>query len=187
MVLPQEAVLLPCTLPCRSLTMSSLFQPSGFSYTHTYGAVEGQGSSYWEKQRQKWYKLMWETSLGDPRRREYEMLANAARKNRDDAYRSEAGGSGGPAGASIEADDLATPTEAGIVTFDTPLVSSEKAPSEKAPSGKASPSVKKDRARLRDKDAGFSNTQLALAALGVVGVIAVVVVAKRRTSAGASE
>ena len=160
--------------------MSSLFQPSGFSYTHTYGAVEGQGSSYWEKQRQKWYKLMWETSLGDPRRREYEMLANAARKNRDDAYRSEAGGSGGPAGASIEADDLATPTEAGTVTFDAPLVSSEK-----APSGKASPSGKKDRARLRDKDAGFSNTQLALAALDVVGVIAVVVVAKRRTAAGA--
>lgn len=149
------------------------FQPSGFSYTHTYGAAEAQGSAYWEAQRKRWYDLMWATNIGDPQRREYEKLANNARINRDAAAKVEQM-SEGPAPVSDEdaAAALTFSEGGGVVRIDTAGA--------KAAGTVSAPPRRTGRGR---KDEGFSNGQIALGIFGVVSLLAVVgIVAQRRSS-----
>jgi hypothetical protein len=151
------------------------FQPSGFSYTHTYGAAEAQGSAYWEEQRQRWNTLMWATNIGDPQRREYEKLANNARKNRDAAYKMEQASE--PA-SEESADDLTFNEGGGVVKITTVAPKAAEAPRKAASRSAASRRTSRGR-----KDEGFSNTQIALGIFGVVSLLAVVgIVAQRRSS-----
>ena len=137
------------------------FRPSGFSYTHTYGAAEAQGSAYWEEQRQQWNTRMWATNIGDPQRREYEKLANDARKKRDAAAKVEQM-SEGPAPATVSdedaADSLTFSERGGVVRIDT-------AGAKGAEAKRKAASRRTSRGR---KDEGFSNTQIALGIFGVV-------------------
>ena len=151
------------------------FQPSGFSYTHTYGAAEAQGSAYWEAQRKRWYDLMWATNIGDPQRREYEKLANNARINRDAAAKVEQM-SEGPAPATVSDEDAAASLTfsegGGVVRIDTAGA--------KAAGVVRAPPRRTSRGR---KDEGFSTGQIALGIFGVVSLLAVVgLVAQRRSS-----
>ena len=157
------------------------FQPSGFSYTHTYGAAEAQGSAYWEAQRKRWYDLMWATTIGDPQRREYEKLANNARINRDAAAKVEQM-SEGPAPATVSDEDAAASLTfsegGGVVRIDT--AGAKAAEVVRAPPRRTSRGRSTSRGR---KDEGFSNTQIALGIFGVVSLLAVVgIVAQRRSS-----
>lgn len=156
------------------------FQPSGFSYTHTYGAAEAQGSAYWEAQRKRWYDLMWATNIGDPQRREYEKLANNARINRDAAAKVEQM-SEGPAPATVSDEDAAAAMTfsegGGVVRIDT--AGAKSAGTVRAPPRR----TRWGSTRGGRKDEGFSNGQIALGIFGVVSLLAVAgLVAQRRSS-----
>jgi len=155
------------------------FQPSGFSYTHTYGAAAAQGSAYWEEQRQRWTALMWATNIGDPQRREYEKLANNARINRDAAAKVEQM-SEGAAPAPVSDEDAAaslTFSEGGGVERIAPAGA-------KAAGTVRAPPRKTVRSTRRSTEKGFSNTQVALGIFGIVSLIAVAGIVVRGRSSG---